>query len=255
MPDTYKDSKLRAVVLHKKQVDYPSNTYLRETIEEKLASVEWVDYGYSFIKTPFENADIIFIYSDHFSVPEISKLMASVRHTLSELILVKKLSEKIYQYNLLKFELVSEPRYDISLKTVLADVENRLKIKSFIKQKDCFVAQNIYPLTNTITVQKTDGIELIPISSIECIQAWEKYSLLYCKDGSRQMATWSMKELEKWLIGHSFIQSHKSHLIHYPSIRSIKKNNVIEMTSGRQVPLARRRRKDFIEWVFENRTN
>jgi LytTr DNA-binding domain len=98
-----------------------------------------------------------------------------------------------------------------------------------------------------IIIKKDEGIEILSISDIMYIQAWGKYCLLFTKDGNKHLSPQNIGNIKSELTSVGYFQSHKSYLINVFYIKRIKHENLIELTNGINLPLARRRKMELIQ--------
>ncbi|AFK04310.1 LytTr DNA-binding region [Emticicia oligotrophica DSM 17448] len=73
------------------------------------------------------------------------------------------------------------------------------------------------------------------------------YTIVHLNNGHKKMFPYTLKKCEAFLSqihGHSFIRIHKSYLVKKDSIKEIKTRplNIVILNSGKELPLARRRK-------------
>ncbi|MEM9547357.1 MAG: LytTR family DNA-binding domain-containing protein [Bacteroidota bacterium] len=90
-------------------------------------------------------------------------------------------------------------------------------------------------------------LELINVNEIIFIKAYENYSKLYLTQKRIYTSTQSFGKYVAKLQHHNFYQCHKSYVINLNRIVRYHKNGEIEMPEENKVPVARRRREEFLE--------
>lgn len=131
-----------------------------------------------------------------------------------------------------------------NLKDVLKIAIDRLTWKrssgnTIVREKD--------GLDKKIIVKKDDGIEILTVNEIMYIQSWGKYCLLFTKDGNKHLTPQNIGIFKTELTPCGYFQSHKSYLLNVFYIKRIKHENLIELTNGIILPLARRRKWELIQ--------
>jgi hypothetical protein len=240
------DKRYKLLVIQKKDFSKLFSELVHDVFKDKIDTIEFSGTGYNLKMFNFQLFDIVFIFSSDFNEAEVNEILQNLKQFPIEIIEVKLENDRQLLCNLLPFLLYANSKTQSDLINLMEEVEFRLKIKASAYHKGLLSIQNTFLVVNKIAIHKPEGIEFISFSGIECVQAWEKYSFLFLKDGSKHITEKSIKELYSMLCDHHFIKTHKSHLVHLPSIKTIKKTNIIIMETGRQVPLARRRRSELI---------
>ena len=75
----------------------------------------------------------------------------------------------------------------------------------------------------------------------------QRCTKLILKENKSILSSYNLGEFRKLLEAYHFYSPHKSHLISLNHIVRYDKEGTIEMTDGVAVPVARRRRQDFLE--------
>ena len=96
------------------------------------------------------------------------------------------------------------------------------------------------PSIYSLVLRDNKGYQIIPYESIMHCQADGNYTIVNTVQGDRFMTCKTLKEIEQKLPSHSFIRIHQSHVVSLHAIRSVDQNQMIHLSNGQQLPLARR---------------
>lgn len=110
------------------------------------------------------------------------------------------------------------------------------------KQKDKVLQSKITSSENKkITVNTLDGVLFIEINKLIHLEADNVYTTLYLEDGSRIVASKSLKDFEDRLNKSGFIRIHKSHLINVAFIKKFYKgdNAYLVMQDDSMIPVSK----------------
>jgi len=99
-----------------------------------------------------------------------------------------------------------------------------------------------------IAINNNDGITFIAIQDILRIEGEGSYTRIHLLSNKKILVSKNLKDFQNLLSDHSFFRSHNSHLINleYVSCFHHKDGGSIEMTDGSLVPLARRKKEEFL---------
>ncbi|MFT4152593.1 LytR/AlgR family response regulator transcription factor [Parafilimonas sp.] len=102
--------------------------------------------------------------------------------------------------------------------------------------------------TATITLPTSFGFYVIPVQNIVRCEAKGSYTIFFMDDGKSHTASKTLKEYEEVLPPDIFFRAHHSHLINIKFIVKYHKGKggIIEMKDKTEIPLASRRKNDFI---------
>ncbi len=90
-------------------------------------------------------------------------------------------------------------------------------------------------------------LELVEIKEIISIKAFENYSRIYLTQNRIYTSTQAFGKFVAMLQHHNFYQCHKSYLVNLDRIVRYHKNGEIEMADAIKIPVARRRKEEFIK--------
>lgn len=91
------------------------------------------------------------------------------------------------------------------------------------------------------------GYEFIIVNNIIRCEANGKYTYFFMTDSRKVISVKNLKEYEDMLSSEIFFRIHHSHLININFIKRYHKSNaIVEMEDGIMIPLATRRKKEFL---------
>ena len=94
-------------------------------------------------------------------------------------------------------------------------------------------------------------IKVISAGDIVYVQADNNYSVFILDDGSEYTLCKTLEFVETTLDAENFFRCHKSYLVNLLKIKEITKGKIeITMQDGRRIPVARRKRSDFLKAVL-----
>jgi two-component system LytT family response regulator len=99
-----------------------------------------------------------------------------------------------------------------------------------------------------LTLQTQEGLVLIKLEQIIYLESDNAYTTFFLKDGMKVVVSKPIGEFESRLPADSFFRIHQSYLVNLASVRKILKDDKAQVVleNGVQLPLARRRKDDFI---------
>lgn len=95
-------------------------------------------------------------------------------------------------------------------------------------------------------IATANTIELIETQNIQYVEAYANYSKVYNTDKSMLLSRDSLAELDKHM-GFSFYRIHNSYIINLNQVKRYHRSGEVELQNGIKLPVARRRRTEFIE--------
>ncbi len=105
-----------------------------------------------------------------------------------------------------------------------------------------------------ITLQTQNGQHFIRLENIIRLEADKNYSTFYCQNRKKIVVSNTIKKYEDLLPPDEFFRTHQSHIIHRKFVKSFIKESggFIEMADGFQVPIARRKKDAFFNWMSKS---
>lgn len=95
-------------------------------------------------------------------------------------------------------------------------------------------------------IATTNTIELVDEENIICIEACQNYSKFYMKEKKLILSRDSLGYLDK-TIGKNFFRIHHSYIINFKNVARYIRTGEVVMSNGKSLPVARRRRTEFIQ--------
>lgn len=197
-----------------------------------------------------QSPDLIFL---DISMPRESgfDLLRRLPHLNFELIFVTSYDQ--YAVEAIEFCAIGYIIKPISTELLVQSVENA---KARIRQKNSF-AHNHVLMDNfhatqeqkKIVLPTSDGLEFIPVKDILRCEGYQKYTKIYVSDGRRIVSSYNIGKFAQMLSGYNFYMTHKSHLINTDFISSYKNEGIVILHDGAEVPVSRRKKNDFIEYI------
>lgn len=107
------------------------------------------------------------------------------------------------------------------------------------------------PEKGKLSIATSEGIHLLEFNDILRLKAHKAYCEILLKNDEKLLVSRSMGELEKELPEHKFFRVHSGHVVHIDHVKQIsnKEGGYVLMTDGAQVPLARRRKQEFMSAI------
>lgn len=99
-----------------------------------------------------------------------------------------------------------------------------------------------------IPIPNTTGIDFVSVEDIIRLEAQRNYTLIYSIESKKYLSSKNIKHFEELLDEKVFFRVHKSHIIHLKYLKSVSNDGLIKMSDNSNVPLAKRVRKDFIDF-------
>ncbi len=103
----------------------------------------------------------------------------------------------------------------------------------------------------TIILLTQEGQHYIKLEDIIRLEADKNYTTFFCYNRKSIVVSETIKKYEEILPTDLFFRSHQSHIVQRKFVKSFLKESggFIEMTDGAQVPVARRKKDGFFEWM------
>lgn len=113
--------------------------------------------------------------------------------------------------------------------------------------------KNPFDKKNKIAISTQIGIEMVEIDTIIRCEASGSYTTLYLKDQRPIVSSRDLKSFQELLEDYNFFRVHDSHLIAYYHINKVlnEDGGVVITSSNERIPISRRRKSDFQDWLKE----
>jgi len=145
------------------------------------------------------------------------------------------------------------------LKAAVRKAEQKIK-KSVMKSTDFSELlqqinhQNDTPEIDKLSIPTSKGIDFVFIKNIIYCEAQKNYTTFYLSEGKKLVSSKNIGEYEKKLPNElradrsRFFRAHKSFLVNLFYLKSYdNRDNYLELTNGKKIPIAQRRRSDFLK--------
>lgn len=107
-----------------------------------------------------------------------------------------------------------------------------------------------HPLDETLTLTSLDGTRFIKTKEIIRLEASGRYTKFYLTTKEVVVASRTLGDFEKKLNTGDFFRIHESHIVNLYFIdRFYKGNNYVLLTDKTELPLARRRKEEFLKII------
>ncbi len=160
------------------------------------------------------------------------------------------LSDKIeYAYQAIRHCLagfVLKPVQEEDLMLAVYNAEKRIREKAGSRKTD---KQPAAP-EDIIGLPTMEGLEFVPAAEIIRCEGLQKCTRVVLANGSNLVSSYNIGEFRKLLEPLGFFSPHKSHLINLRKIRKFHREGTIQMADLSSVPVARRRKSEFLEMVM-----
>lgn len=100
-----------------------------------------------------------------------------------------------------------------------------------------------------ITLTSQEGIVFLEISQISHLESDGSYTTFYLSNDEKYLVSRPMREFEDLLPIDDFFKIHQSFIVNLTHVRGISKDDgfMALLTKGKRLPIARRRKEEFIE--------
>ncbi len=137
----------------------------------------------------------------------------------------------------------------------LQDCVERIKVKlnrDMEKNNLRMLVENMQSKQNLhskIAIPLTEGLQFVTVGDIVRMEADGNYTWIWFTKGKKMLSSHNLKEYQDLLPPSLFFRSHYSHLINLHHVNKYHRGEggSISMCDGSEVPLAKRRKKPFLE--------
>ncbi len=105
-----------------------------------------------------------------------------------------------------------------------------------------------------IAIPGVTSYDFVLIKDIIRCEGWQKYTKIFFTNGDCITSSYNLGVYRDMLISYDFFSCHKSHLINKKHIKKYLKEGIIIMSDDSNVPVARRKKEEFISEVMANFT-
>jgi len=127
------------------------------------------------------------------------------------------------------------------------DIERYKVLKHNLNNKDSH--------KNKIAIPGLDNYQFVEVAKIIRCEGWENYTKIHLVNGEVLISSYAIGVIKDLLLNYNFYSTHKSYLINVDEIAAYQKDGTLVLTDGAEVPVARRRRQEFVDAIVKQKTN
>ena len=156
---------------------------------------------------------------------------------------------KAFRYNALDYLL--KPIDPDQLKKTIAKIREQEQDSDELgKQIDQLFKSLRSDQVKTLALPSQQGIDYIHLTEIIYLNASGNYTTFYLSDGRKIIVTKTIKEYEEILPEDLFFRVHQSYIVRADQVKQYsKEDSSVYVSNGDLIPVAKRRRKEFLEWL------
>lgn len=212
-----------------------------------LSTASSIDLGLEVITT--HQPDLVFL---DIEMPGGSgfDLLKKLPHLNFEIIFVT--SHQDYAVEAIKFCAIGyilKPIREVDLITAVNQAQLKVneKVENLRNKQLLENLVNPNSTTNRIGIPTSRGLDFVETGNIIRCEGIQRCTKVVLKNSKSIISSYNLGEFRKLLESYNFYAPHKSHLISLNHIIRYDREGTIEMSDGEIVPVARRRRQEFLE--------
>jgi len=212
-----------------------------------LGNASSIELGIEAVLT--HQPDLVFL---DIEMPEGSgfDLLKKLPHLNFEIIFVT--SHEDYALEAIKFCAIGyilKPIRELELITAVNQAQIRIneKVENLRNKQLLKNLVNPQSTTNRIGIPTSRGLDFVETGNIIRCEGVQRCTKVILKNSKSIVSSYNLGEFRKLLVSYNFYAPHKSHLISLDHIIRYDREGTIEMSDGEIVPVARRRRQEFLE--------
>jgi len=161
---------------------------------------------------------------------------------------------KVYALDAFKYEAIDyilKPYGPEEVVNAVERVKSRNSNQKFFKDFERMLSKN-QSSNNKISISGKEGIHRFDIEDILHVEADGAYSHIHLANGTKNFVCRSLKDLEGLLSFPNFFRAHSGHLINIDHIQSYlnEDGGYALLKNGSKVPVARRRKNEFLQLLL-----
>lgn len=197
------------------------------------------------------NPDLIFM---DVNMPHLNgfDVLESLTHLDYEIIFVTGYDD--YALSAFKFSAAGYILKPIDIDHLSATISraiDRLRNKKSAENNQILLQNLNSSQVKRIGIPTMEGLDFALISDIIRCEATMKCTKVIIENEDTIISSYSIGEFVKMLSDYGFYAVHKSHLVNIDKIKKYQKDGTITMSDGSLVPLARRRKQDFLNVIVK----
>jgi two-component system, LytTR family, response regulator len=156
---------------------------------------------------------------------------------------------KAFKYS--AFDYLLKPIEDEDLYNSIAKWEKEKKSQNTPMRYQVLMEQMVDPKQKKLVLPTSEGMELIDIEDIVCIDSDGNYSHLFFSNGTSLLVSRTLKEFEDILETKGFMRVHHSHIISLKKLRKYLKadGGYVVMEDGKKISVSRARKDQVLEYI------
>lgn len=111
--------------------------------------------------------------------------------------------------------------------------------------------QNIHDQNAKIAIPGNDYYNFVVVNNIIRCEGWQKYTKVYLVSGEEILSSYNIGVFKDLLEPYGFYSTHKSHMVNNEHIVKYLKEGSVVMSDDSVVPIARRRKDEFLELFID----
>lgn len=149
---------------------------------------------------------------------------------------------------------ILKPVQTESLKLAVEKAKRKIDNKQKIERYEILRhnLDNVGDQNTKIAIPGTKAFEFVLVADIIRCEGWQKYTRIFLKNGEIIISSYNIGVFKDMLQNYQFYSCHKSHLINVQQIKKYLKEGTVIMTDSSEIPVARRRKEDFMEKVIKH---
>ena len=134
-----------------------------------------------------------------------------------------------------------------AVKKALNNINTKQKVEHYEVLKHN--VKNVGKQETKIALASSDAYDFIKVSEIVRCEGWQKYTKIHILNNKTIISSYNIGVYKDMLAGYGFYSCHKSHLVNESLIQKYLKEGIIVMSDGSEVPVARRKKEEFLEKI------
>ncbi|WP_103867107.1 LytTR family DNA-binding domain-containing protein [Aquimarina sp. I32.4] len=132
-------------------------------------------------------------------------------------------------------------------------IDRAVKSESRIQEEQVQIVKNqlVHKQKNKLVLRLQEGYQVIEYDKLTYCKSDKGYTTFYLDNGKKYMASKPLKEYEGQLDFNSFMRTHQSYIINMNFIDKYDKDGYVFLKSGEKIPVASRRKEEFISRLME----
>jgi len=246
------NNKLRAIIIDDERKGLEAIKYELETFTNDIEIVACCNSGFEGIKAIEENAvDIVFL---DIEMPKMNgfEMLEKLNTIDFDVVFTTAYDEfALKAFRISAMDYLLKPIRNEDLKNVIDKAKKKVNQPQLQQQLEMLFKyiKHVNPEFPSIAIPTLEGLEFVVINEIVNCQAESNYCNIFLADGSKFLASKTLKEIEIMLEGHSFVRVHNSHIINIAHMKRYinGKGGEIVLKNGRIIPVSRSRKVDLMK--------